>query len=426
MKQEQIVKSVLPLHALAGTFYAISGPSTVTLTKGTAEAVGKPIQQNKAVHIPENKKIPFEFKEAAELRIESALPNPAEQLPERTIPKSWDDLVYRIYHEHARLVLILGEMDCGKTFFSTYLSNRLCALQRKVAVVDCDAGQSDIGPPCTFGLTYMREPLLFQHEAPVDAMYFLGSHSPGLHLVHALIGVRQLTWQALKHESTVIVDTTGWVNGDGGRLLKNAKLDILLPDIVVLLQRDRELEHLVKGRPEHHIVRIKVSKKASPTSADVRKALRENLSIQYFKDAHTMELPIDSMVFYRSFLFTGQPIAVNHLNVLWAERLPAYEGTLLVVKKPLTPKDREILSKELGPNLRVLISGVENRALVGLLDTKQHCLGMGTIEEIDFKAKKIRVHTPLQDRAPIRGIVIGSIRYNKDGTEAGFVDPGTF
>lgn len=419
-------KSVVSIQAAAGNVYSIAGPSRVIVVRGAADAVGKPIVEGKSITIPENKKIPFEFEERSEIRIESNLEEPAEQLPERTIPQSWDDLVHKIYHDHARVVMVLGEMDSGKTFFSTYLANRLFGLHRKVAVLDCDAGQSDIGPPCTFGLTYMREPLLFLHDATVDEMYFLGSHSPGLHMVHALIGVRQLSWRALKHEATIIVDTTGWVNGDGGRMLKGAKMDVLLPDIVVLLQRERELEHLVRGRPPHHIVRIKVSKKASPTSPVVRKALRENISKAYFKDGAPLEISMDSVIVYRCYLFSGQPIVVSLPNVLWAERLPAYEGTLLVVRKPLTPKERLQMAEKFGPVLRILVSGAEKNVLVGLLDEKQHCLGMGVIDRLDFETRKIHLFTPVRDRPPIRGVVIGSVRYTTQGDEAGFVEPGTF
>lgn len=419
-------KSAKPIQIAPGSVYAISGPSTVHLLKGAADAIGKPIVEGAAIFIPENKKVPFEFEERSEIRIDSALPEPAERLPERTIPQSWDDLVHRIFKEHARLVFVLGEMDSGKTFFSTYVANRLFGLHRKVAVVDCDAGQSDIGPPCTFGLSYIREPLLFLHDASVDGLYFLGSHSPGLHLLHALIGVRQLTWEALKHESTVIVDTTGWVNGDGGRLLKGAKMDILLPDIVVLLQRERELEHLVRGRPAHHMVRIKVSKKAAPTSPTVRKALRENLSKAYFKNGAPAELSMDAVNFYRGYLFSGQPVVVNHPAVVWAERLPAYEGTLLVVRKPLSDKDRSKLAATLGPALRVLVQGIERGVLVGLLDEKQHCVGMGILDRFDFENRKIHLFTPVLNGPAVRGIVLGSIRYNTDGAESGFVEPGTF
>jgi len=245
-------------------------------------------------------------------------------------------------------------------------------------------------------------------------------------MVHALIGVRQLTWQALRQEATVIVDTTGWVNGDGGRMLKGAKIDILLPDIVVLLQRERELEHLVRGRPPQHIVRIKVSKKAASTSPVVRKALRENLSKSYFQNGAILDLPMDSILLYRCYLTSGQSLVVNHPAVLWAERLPAYEGTLLVVRKPLTDKDRDQLAEKLGPALRVLVSGTERGVLVGLLDEKQHCLGMGIIDQFDFERRKLRVFTPLHDRPAIRGVVIGSVRYNTDGTESGFLEPGTF
>ena len=204
-------------------------------------------------------------------------------------------------------------------------------------------------------------------------------------------------------------------------------MDVLLPDLVVLLQREQELEHLVRGRPPHHIVRIKVSKKAAPTSPQVRKQLRERLSASYFKHGRILEFSLDAGIFYRCYLFSGQPIVVNHPQVIWAERLPAYEGTLLYVKKPLSDRDRAALTKLLGTaSLRPLVSGVERGVLVGLLDPKQHCQGMGIIESFDFSRRVLRVFTPVSDQTPIRGIVMGSVRYAPDGTESGFVEPGTF
>jgi polynucleotide 5'-kinase involved in rRNA processing len=56
----------------------------------------------------------------------------------------------------ARIVLVLGARDTGKTTLVTYLAHALLADGGSVVVVDADLGQSEIGPPTTVGLGYLR------------------------------------------------------------------------------------------------------------------------------------------------------------------------------------------------------------------------------------------------------------------------------
>lgn len=342
--------------------------------------------------------------------------------PAASIPPSWDALAGKIYRERIRTVIVLGEMDTGKTFFTTYLANRLLTRKRKPAVLDADAGQSDIGPPGTFGLAFLKKPVRFLKDAPVDAMFFLGAHSPGLHLTHALVGIRRLANLALKRSDTVIIDTPGWVNGDGGRLLINTELELLNPDLIVLLQRNRELEHLVRGIPAKRIARLAVSKNASTTSSQLRKELREKLSKKYFKSGRTLTLRTDKLIFNRCFLFTGEPapeIIRKNKNILHAEKLPGREGMLLYIKPPAIPPFHP-------SPVRILPRGIERGVLVGLLDRNGDCLGLGLIDRFDFPKHAVRIFTPVRNPSHINQVSIGSLRYNTDGTEAGFLEPGTF
>src|SRR2546422_11318686 len=52
----------------------------------------------------------------------------------------------------ARVTLILGTSDTGKTSLAARLAGALAARGDRVAVVDADVGQSGIGPPTTHGL----------------------------------------------------------------------------------------------------------------------------------------------------------------------------------------------------------------------------------------------------------------------------------
>ena len=71
-------KSIVPIQAPAGSVYSISGPCRLQVIRGAADAVGKPVVEGESIFIPENKKVPFEFEERSEIRIESDRPDPAD------------------------------------------------------------------------------------------------------------------------------------------------------------------------------------------------------------------------------------------------------------------------------------------------------------------------------------------------------------
>jgi len=391
--------------------------------RGRIEAVGKSVKSGEEVFVPLGKSIPLEVKEKSTLSIDIKKPGEIKRIRERTIPSSWDNLLSRIVREKARTILVLGEVDTGKSFFATYLANKLLEQGVKPAVLDGDPGQSDIGIPGTLGLTALKKQVVFLTEASISAIYFVGSHSPGLHLLPTIVGTKRLAEIGRKKADTVIVNTTGWVQGDGGRVLKRSKMEVLSPEIVVLLQRNDELEHLVKSYGPEKIVRINVSKKASFTSEEERKKLRELPSTRYFKGARKIRLPLERIATDRCYFGTGREMKIP--GTLYAEKLSGCEGTLVVTKKPLPQEKLNELPKELG-NIRNIVAGDEKGILVGLLDKKGDTLGMGRIEEIDYKKKKIFLLTPVRDEGKIRVIQFGSLRITPEGREAGFASPGYF
>jgi len=403
--------------------YILKGPGKVRVKKGRIEAVGKSVKSGEEVLVPLGKSIPLEVKEKSVLAIEIKKPGEIIKIKERTIPSSWDNLVKRIVREKARTILVLGEVDTGKSFFATYLANKLLEQGVKPAVLDGDSGQSDVGIPGTLGLAALKKQVVFLTEAGISASYFVGSHSPGLHFLPTIVGIKRLVEAGLKKANTVIINTTGWVQSDGGRALKRAKIEILYPEIIVLLQRTDELEHLVKGYASKKIVRINVSKKASFTSAEDRKKLRELPSTRYFKGARKIRLSLERIATDRCYFGTGKEMKIP--GTLYAERLSGFEGILVVTQKFFSQEKLKKLRKELG-NIRNIIAGKERGILVGLLDGKGDTLGMGRIEKIDYKRKEVLLTTPVKNGKKIRVIQFGSLKITPEGREAGFVSPGYF
>ena len=135
-----------------------------------------------------------------------------------TVDSSWEAAVARA--RDARVILVIGETDAGKTSFTTFLAGALLERGASVGVVDADLGQSDIGPPTTVGLGRLRLPVERLEDAEVVGLYFVGSTSPQGHLLPTVAGTRAMVQKALRLGfDRVIVDTSGLVQGELGRLL---------------------------------------------------------------------------------------------------------------------------------------------------------------------------------------------------------------
>ncbi len=411
----------------SGEFFLLNGPSTLKVASGAVEVIGARIGAGETLQVPLGKKVHVKALEDSSVDFEVAQDG-FTKMDASSIPEEWDRLAARVLGETKEgkiySIIVLGEVDTGKTFFSTSLANRLVGSNKRTAILDCDTGQSDIGPPGTFGMLVMKKPVVFLTEEQPTHLFMLGAHSPGLHFLPALTGLHYMIGKAESDSDILIIDTTGWVQGDGGRAIKKAKLDMVDPDMVVLMQRGTELEHLIKHLPGSRIVRLPVSKKASPTSQMERKSLREHVSIKYFKNSKVLEIPFKQIFTDRCYFLTGSTISLD--GTFHAERLSAWEGTLVVTSGPLIPEITKSWPHDLG-RITNFISGEEKGLMVSLLTEDQETLAIGRLDGIDFLNNLFRIRTPWAGKPEkIRGIQFGSLKINEKGEEAGFLEPGTF
>jgi polynucleotide 5'-hydroxyl-kinase GRC3/NOL9 len=327
---------------------------------------------------------------------------------------SWDAAVLRA--REARVILVIGETDTGKTSFTTQLADTLLGQGLSVAVVDADLGQSDIGPPTTVGLGRLRPPVERLADAEVVGLYFVGSTSPQGHLLPTVLGTRMMTSKALRLGfDRVIVDTSGLVQGEMGRLLKQHKIDLVDPDLVLCLQRNGECEHILRpygavGRPE--ILRLASSGATRRRSQEERRQHRERSLQTYFQAARPITLDLSQVVLRQPALYVGQPLPARQVEdlaallddmVLWAERRGS--ELVLVTPDPLKEPQVRLLQKryeDLGLTNYSLddFQGV----LAGLDDRGRETLGLGVVRAVDFAKQTMVVETsvPEADIAAVR------------------------
>ncbi len=168
-------------------------------------------------------------------------------------PQSLTDLLPRLLGlPRGASVLLLGGADSGKTTWTRDAVRALAGAGRAVAVVDCDLGQSEIGPPATVGVGWAvpGAPCRSLRDLPLLAAYFVGAVSPTRHLLDLCVGAVQMARVAKKRRpDLVLIDTDGMIGGAAARVLKRRLSEMLLPQVVVALARGSELNPLLSAFP---------------------------------------------------------------------------------------------------------------------------------------------------------------------------------
>jgi polynucleotide 5'-hydroxyl-kinase GRC3/NOL9 len=232
-----------------------------------------------------------------------------------TFPREWE----RIHPESLKgTIMVIGESDTGKTTFACYLFLQLCRCHNRVAFLDCDVGQSTLGLPTTLNLSLSGSepsafpPVLSPVEGPDGEVfsYFVGATSPRGHMLPTVIGARKLQQKAQElGAEAIVVDTTGLVSRlAGGGALKQWKIELLEPSVLVGLERGAELEHILWPWRWDKRVRVHdlpVSEHVIEKTRAERITHREERFRSYFQTAHTLRVPFRDIVVFGIEMMAG-------------------------------------------------------------------------------------------------------------------------
>jgi polynucleotide 5'-hydroxyl-kinase GRC3/NOL9 len=263
-------------------------------------------------------------------------------------------------------VFVLGPTDSGKTTLCRFLGQHL-SRKWTVARVDCDPGQSVLGPPATLGAGW--EPY---HGSSLVAWRFVGSTSPSRHFLQTLTGIKRLYGLALEEGAQRIVfDSSGYMDTGAGREFHFQTLDLLEPDHLVALQRGNEMELLLanfarRARPRVH--RLPVSGAIISRNPIQRQAYRRQKFNQYFRNASLQKLPLEGMGFHGMVPSREAPGSCRHL-------------------------------------------------LIALCDRRGFVAALGIIEELDWSEGCMRLYAPPFESGQIASVQFGSIRLDQTGEE---------
>ncbi len=286
-------------------------------------------------------------------------------------PKEWYALLDTLKEEKG-IAIILGAADTGKSTLAKFLITSLCKRGLKVALVDADIGQSFLGPPATIGLSLFKSDPTWEVLLSPPEIFFVGSITPEGHFQNHLKGVKKMVDKATSYEAEVfLVDTTGFVLGEGGKELKRKKIDLISPHFILGLQKDDEIEPILETYKEStstHILRLPLSEQVRPKSMEERKIYRTNKFRDYFKFAAIQELAIEEV---------------------------KMEGEVLDPNGEALPLDW---------SLKI------NSLLIGLKDHNDETLALGLIKNYFEEKKRLRVFTPFKEIGRVATIQLSSLR----------------
>lgn len=270
-----------------------------------------------------------------------------------------------------RIIMVIGDVDTGKTTLIQCLA-RFLAKQTDLGIVDSDIGQSHIGAPTTIAWGKPEAETDQWSDIDVRDFYFTGSLSPAGNLVPTLVGVKLITDKALSVCQKVIVDTTGFIAEPFGKVLKQFKIDLVHPHIILALERMKELKHILTPfmlQESPVIYRLKVPPRISVKSAANRIQYRKDKFESYFTDARTLIVSLNEV----AIRFTQKPIRLS------IEEL----------------KDR----------------------IVSFRDTSNRDIALGRVEEVDSGEKKLLLISPIRRDTRFSTLVIGATRMNQGESE---------
>ncbi|XP_068934820.1 polynucleotide 5'-hydroxyl-kinase NOL9 [Petaurus breviceps papuanus] len=119
------------------------------------------------------------------------------------------------------IIMACGPKCIGKSTFNRYLINQLLNSIPCVDFLDCDLGQTEFTPPGCVSLSNVTEPIFgppFTHQRKTRKMVFYGDSSCEDDC-KKYTEIVKYVFSAYQREAPLIINTMGWVKGDGLLLL---------------------------------------------------------------------------------------------------------------------------------------------------------------------------------------------------------------
>ncbi len=413
----------------SGNTLLVDGPASVMVTSGKVKVFGSTLGSASKVVIREGKRLPFAVEEKATFEISLGENANVEEVEGDTIPPSWVKSFEELVENQTKPVtaIVLGTVDSGKTSFCTYLINKLISEKKKVAILDGDLGQADIGPPCTIAYAFVTKPIWDLFNLETKNAFFVGVTSPNGAVNKVIEGLTTLKKEILDNDPDfIVINTDGWVEGEDAGKYKIQLVEKLEPDIVFCIQQKDELALVINSLEKLRKVVVESPPAIRQRSREKRRNLRELGYVKYLRNAKVQSLPLGWLEIEGNDLLG---LGKAHENTRQARKIYELLGSkplhfaeledriCIVIGKRRWINADNIKKVEEHSKKRVIVirKGEEEGLLIALHDAKRKFLGIGVLQEIDYLRKNIKIFTPVSGE--ISRITLGKIKLDKNFKE---------
>jgi polynucleotide 5'-hydroxyl-kinase GRC3/NOL9 len=243
------------------------------------------------------------------------------------------------------VTLLIGATDSGKSTLARHLTRGLLSKGIRVSLVDSDIGQSSLGMPGTISMKVFKS-VEDMDEFKPDEMFFIGDYNPARKIPLMIEGTRKMVDIARgRGAKAILIDTTGLIGGNVGRVLKVGKIRAIRPAHIIAIQRRGELEGILSLLHGVDIRRLKVSPFAKKRRKEERNRYRIRRYAEYFKGSRVVRLPCEGL----EFIYKGREVDAGDVEpgrIVGLNRggdttaLGIFKGVTkgkVVIKTPLKP-----------------------------------------------------------------------------------------
>jgi polynucleotide 5'-hydroxyl-kinase GRC3/NOL9 len=354
-----------------GKTLLVDGPAAVTFLSGKVEVFGFSLSQPRKIIIREGKRLPFHALEKTQLNLSLGAAASASEVEGDTIPSSWAAAYETVntLEQKPTVVMVVGCVDSGKSSFCTYLTNRLVSDGRRVAILDEDLGQSDVGPPATVAYALVSKPVTDLFNLKPEGTVFVGSTSPMGVADKTIAAVASLKAEiAGKTVDALVVNTDGWVTGDEALKFKRRLALAVQPEVAFCLEIPAapaspcaDLAKSLEGFSQECVTAPVAVRERDK---ERRRSLRELGFSKYLEGARTKVFPL------------------SYLSV---------EG-----------------GKEAS---QFIARGGAEDLLVALYDAQKKFLGIGVLRAFDYDRKALKIQTAVTEKPA--SVVLGRTRLDE-------------
>lgn len=290
----------------------------------------------------------------------------AQSKAEVQVPEQWRGLAASLDAERGT-VMVVGGTDCGKTTLCWWLAEQLAG-RATTALVDADIGQSVLGPPGTVGWRRL--------DGEQVEFIFVGDITPSRRPLGTVVATVRACERAREGGAQwIVLDTSGYVDGAGASALKRAKLDLVEPtDLVLIEDHEGGLEHIARSvRPRELEVHRLAAVAESAKSREFRRRWRQQRFAEYLREAQVQPISLEGRAVYG-----GDPRR-------WPER-----------------------GREFVEALRGL--------LIGLSDAEGIGVAIGLLRGLGAGGEELLVLAPPLEMERVAAVSLGNVRLEPDGT----------